>query len=140
MKKRRIFSLLIALVLIISFISIVLSAFSIFNLVAGIVSLKKTEGTRSTDSVSVSWDENPFYVYFKKHYCPLCGTKLKTSYYSVIVNSDSPEAKNYDFSSDDGELTGDVEFRTMCFKCPKCEIKISFDEMKRLEKQQKLSP
>lgn len=61
---------------------------------------------------------------------------MKTAYDSVIINSNSPEATNYDFSvaAGDYHLTGDVEFRTRYFKCPKCEFSIPFDEMKKLEK------
>lgn len=82
------------------------------------------------------YNMNPFYVHWKKHFCPECGTRLKTAYDSVIINSNSPEAKNYDFSvaAGDYHLTGDVEFRTSYFKCTKCEFSIPFDEMKKLEK------
>lgn len=138
--KKRIYSLLLAFLLIFSLIAFAGQVFFLYTYISGELNQEKTASIRNIGQVKYSWDANPFYVFCKEHNCPKCGTKLKTSYYSVIVNSDSPEAKNYDFSSDDGELTGDVEFRTMCFKCPKCEIKISFDEMKRLEKQQKLSP
>ena len=74
---------------------------------------------------------DPIYVYLKKHVCPECGTKLKTTDDSVIINSNSPEAKNYDFSNQ----VGDVEFRMMYFECPGCRFTISFDEMKKLERQ-----
>lgn len=53
---------------------------------------------------------------------------------SKIVNSDSPEAKDYDFSVGDTFFVGDVEFRTRYFHCPKCLLDISFQEMKRFEK------
>ena len=83
------------------------------------------------------YNTNPFYVHWKKHYCPKCDARLKTAYDSVVVNSDSPEAKDYDFSiaAGDSYLTGDVEFRKSFFQCPQCGFKISFDEMKKLEKQ-----
>ena len=130
MKKGRIYSIITVIV-----VSVFLIAF-----IGRAITQEKVLAIKSESSMKYSWNASLFYVYFKRHHCPLCGTKLKTSYYSVIVNSDSPEAKKYDFSVGDSYVTGDLEFRTMCFKCPKCEIKISFDEMKRLEKQQKLSP
>lgn len=76
---------------------------------------------------------SPIYMYLKKHTCPQCGGKVILTYKSEIVNSKSPEAKNYDFSVGDTFFTGDVEFRTRCFNCPACHINISFDEMKKSE-------
>lgn len=100
---------------------------------------KRCRGMKSKNAVKYLYNETPFYVHWKKHFCPECGTRLKTAYDSVVVNSNSPEAKNYDFSiaAGDNHLTGDVEFRTSYFKCPKCEFSISFDEMKKLEKDKK---
>lgn len=46
-------------------------------------------------------DANPFYVHLKKHVCPKCGSKVELRYVSKIVNSKSPEAKDYDFSVGD---------------------------------------
>jgi hypothetical protein len=43
----------------------------------------------------------PFWVRFKKHYCPNCKGLLTTTKVSKIVNSKSDEAKNYDFSAGD---------------------------------------
>ena len=70
----------------------------------------------------------------KKHFCPKCGEKLELRYISKIVNSNSPEAKDYDFSVGDTFLAGDVEFRTRYFYCPKCRLDISLQEMKKFEK------
>ena len=64
--------------------------------------------------------ENPFFVYFKKHYCPQCNSKLLRQKVSRIINSDSEEAKNYDFSVGDTFYVGDVEFRTRFFHCLQC--------------------
>ncbi len=43
--------------------------------------------------------EHFFYTFLKKHYCPNCGNKLLRKKVSVVINSESPEAKNYDFNS-----------------------------------------
>lgn len=80
---------------------------------------------------------NPLYIHFKKHFCPKCGSKVELGYISKIVNSNSPEAKNYDFSVGDTFLIGDVEFRTKCFYCTNCKINISFKEMKNYEDKNK---
>lgn len=50
-------------------------------------------------------DANPFYVHLKKHVCPKCGSKVELRYVSKIVNSKSPEAKDYDFSVGDTFLS-----------------------------------
>lgn len=91
---------------------------------------------KSETAVKYLYNVNPFYIHWRKHICPKCGAKLRTAYDSTIVNSNSPEAKEYDFSiaAGDSYLTGDVEFRTGYFKCQKCEFTISFDEMKKYEK------
>lgn len=80
-----------------------------------------------------------FYTMFKKHYCPVCGTKLSRIKTSKIVNSNSPEAKNYDFTLGDSFMTGDVEFIWKEFYCPSCGKKISVSEMRNYEKSSKCS-
>ena len=84
---------------------------------------------------------NPFYVYFKKHYCPDCKTLLKIDYDRKIVNIHTPKAKNYNFAIGVGDsyYKGNVEFRTGFFQCPKCNFKVNFDEMKKIEKSLKNS-
>ena len=78
-----------------------------------------------------------FYTIFKKHYCPVCGTKLTRVKTSKIVNSRSPEAKNYDFTLGDSFMVGDVEFIWKEFYCPTCKKRIPIDEMRQIEKGQR---
>lgn len=85
-------------------------------------------------AIKYLYDANPFYIHFKKHYCPKCGIITKLSYISKTINSKSPEAVNYDFSNGDTFLVGDVEFRTRCFYCSSCDLNISVKEMKAYEK------
>ena len=85
-------------------------------------------------AVKYIYDANPFYVHWKKHICSKCGGKVELRYVSKIVNSKSPEAKDYDFSVGDTFFVGDVEFRTRYFYCPNCLLDISFQEMKKFEK------
>ena len=86
------------------------------------------------------YDANPFFVHCKKHFCPKCGKKLELRYVSKIVNSKSPEAKNYDFSVGDTFFVGDVEFRTRYFFCNGCQSSISFQDMKKYEKDKCKAP
>ncbi|MBQ7385912.1 MAG: hypothetical protein IJW04_05325 [Ruminococcus sp.] len=75
-------------------------------------------------------NSNPFF-FFKKHYCPKCSEKLKVVKESKIVNSNSPEAKNYDFSLGDTYLSGDVKIIFKMLECPKCKTRFSAEEIKK---------
>ena len=81
---------------------------------------------KSHSAVKYIYTANPLYVYLKKHHCPQCKKRLVVEYESIIINSRSPEAKNYDFSVSDTRLEGDVEFKKSFFKCPLCENKYHF--------------
>ena len=85
-------------------------------------------------AIKYIYDANPFYVHWKKHFCPRCEKKLELRYVSKIVNSNSEEAQNYDFSVGDTFFVGDVEFRTRYFHCSNCQSDISFQEMKKHER------
>lgn len=85
-------------------------------------------------AVKYLYQANPFYVHWKKHFCPKCWKKLELRYVSKIVNYNSPEAKDYDFSIGDTFFVGDVESRTRYFHCANCQLDISFREMKKYEK------
>ena len=89
---------------------------------------------KSNGAIKYIYDASPFYVHWKKHFCPKCGKKLELWYVSKIVNSNSPEAKDYDFSVGDTFFVGDVEFRIRYFHCSNCQFDISFKEMKKYEK------
>ena len=52
-------------------------------------------------AIKYIYDANPFYGHWKKYVCPKCGSKVELRYVSKIVNSKSPEAKDYDFSVGD---------------------------------------
>lgn len=78
--------------------------------------------------------KNPFYVNFKKHYCIDCGELMGKIKVSKIVNSNSPEAKDFDFHTVDNYMIGDVKFIWTEFQCPKCKKQFTIDEMKRIEK------
>ena len=81
--------------------------------------------------------KNPFYVNFKKHYCPDCGKKLAKTKVSRIVNSNSPEADDFDFHAQDTYMIGNVKFIWTEFQCSACKKNFTIDEMKQIEKSQK---
>ena len=79
----------------------------------------------------------PFWVRFKKHYCPDCMALLTTATVSKVVNSKSAEAENFDFSSGDTYLTGNIKFIWTEFKCTACGHTFSVNEIRSSEKKSK---
>lgn len=77
---------------------------------------------------------SPFFAYFKKHYCTKCSSQLSVRFKSKIVNSESPEAKYYDFTVADGYVRGNVDFRTAILQCYNCGAEYKIDEMRKIEK------
>ena len=74
-------------------------------------------------------------LYFKKdHFCPDCKTKLEKVPVSKVVNSRSPEAKDFDFSTGgDTYAVGDIQFTWDEFECPNCKKHLTVNEMKEIE-------
>lgn len=79
--------------------------------------------------------DNPFYTYCKKHICAKCGNTLNVIKVSRVVNSKSPEAKNFDFYSEQMAMKGDVKLVWNEFLCPKCNFQISVKEKRKLDKE-----
>jgi len=79
----------------------------------------------------------PLFVKFRKHYCPACGKELEKQTVSKIVNSESEEAKDFDFSSGDVFMVGNVKFIWTEFVCAKCNISYSVNEIHQSEKERK---
>lgn len=73
-------------------------------------------------------NSHPFF-FMKRHYCSKCNEKLKVVKVSRIVNSNSADAKNYDFSLGDTYLSGDVKFVYKMLECPKCKVRFSAEEI-----------
>lgn len=68
------------------------------------------------------------------HFCPKCKTQMKPITVKQIVNSNSPEAKQYDFSiNHETHLVGNIEFSRDELKCPCCDYQLSIDEMQKFE-------
>ena len=61
---------------------------------------------------------HPIFVFMKKHFCPHCKAALTVETAHHLVNSRSEEAKNYDFSTEDGRMIGTVDFRNPYFFLP----------------------
>ena len=73
-------------------------------------------------------------LYFKKdHFCPDCKTKLEKIPVSKVVNSSSPEAKDFDFSMFDTYMVGDIKFTWDEFECSNCKKHLTVNEMKEYE-------
>lgn len=90
------------------------------------------------DVIQTIYNENLFYIFLRKHYCPKCNSKLIIGYDSEFIDPKSLEGKRI---RDFGEVTyitkSDVEIRTCFFECSKCDFKIGFKEMKEQERAKK---
>lgn len=81
--------------------------------------------------------KSPIYLYIKKHCCPHCGQRLKVAKVSRIIHPGSYEAKQLkmDFSMAGGVYqNGNVKVIWHEFECPKCNCRITVDQMKEIEK------
>lgn len=78
----------------------------------------------------------PVFMKWGRHACPACGGELKKIKVSRIVNSRSPEAKDFDFSSagGDGYMIGNVKFIWTELACAACGRSYSVNEIYRAEK------
>jgi hypothetical protein len=81
--------------------------------------------------------ERPIFVFKKTHLCPDCGCVIIPKKVKKIVNSKSPEAKNFDFSTVEGYLRGDVEFTYFVFYCNHCDKEFEIKEIKNFERKNK---
>ena len=79
----------------------------------------------------------PFWVRFKKYHCPACNALLTTIKVSKVVNSKSEEAKNFDFSSGDTYMVGNIKFIWTEFQCNVCNNSYSLQEIRENEKKTK---
>ena len=86
-----------------------------------------------THGVKRIW-ANPFYLRIKKHFCPICNEQLSPIKVSKLVNSASKEAKEYDFSSSDGYMLGNIKFIWSEFRCKSCNKDYTVSEIKEMEK------
>ena len=76
---------------------------------------------------------NDVFYFRKDHFCPECKTKLEKVPVSKVVNSKSPEAKNYNFKIGDTYAVGGVKFVWDEFECPNCQKHLTVNEMKEIE-------
>ena len=70
----------------------------------------------------------------KNHFCPVCKGKVDVVTVSRVVDADSKEAEQFDFSlSRKTDLVGQVEFHYKEFECRECEKHYTLAEMKKIE-------
>jgi uncharacterized protein YlaI len=82
--------------------------------------------------------DSPFWVTLRNHFCPDCGEIVTVTTESKVVNSKSPEAKDFDFSDACGDvnMVGNIKFTWTLFECPVCKRRVSIEEMKHIEKEE----
>ena len=69
-----------------------------------------------------------------KHYCHTCNELLKIIRVEKVVNSESEEAKDFDFSFDEGRKIGNVKFSRDIYYCAKCDSEISIRDQRQYER------
>lgn len=79
------------------------------------------------------YDCSYFYL-MRKHFCHQCKEILRKKKREIIVNSESDEAKKYDFSVADLYLHGNIRFITYYYKCSGCGKTYEIRELKKIEK------
>ena len=83
--------------------------------------------------VGISWDIGPvIFKYFKKHYCPDCGEKLKLKRMIKELSSHSEEWQRRQMSND--MAAGEVFIVWHDFICSQCNKRLTIDEVKEIEK------
>ena len=70
----------------------------------------------------------------KKHVCFSCNSFLQRKKREIIVNSESEEAKKYDFEVAGFIAWGNIKFITFYFECPNCRTIYEIEDLKKLEK------
>ncbi len=80
---------------------------------------------------------SPIFLHLKKHYCPVCNSKLTPTKVSKIVNSKSEEAEKFDFSAGDVFMCGNVKFIWTELQCNSCCCTYSIKDVKAFEKKAK---
>ena len=70
-----------------------------------------------------------------KHYCPYCKGLLQIKRKQQIVNSETEEAKKFDFSAYEGSMIGNIKFIWDVFYCEDCNIEISTGDIYRFEQE-----
>ena len=74
--------------------------------------------------------EKPFYVFFKKHYCPHCKNKLTRKTVSEIINSETADKTKYDFDVAEITVKGNMKFTHIEFYCNQCDKYYTIKEAK----------
>ena len=68
----------------------------------------------------------------ESHFCLNCHALLDVVKKEKIVNSESEEAKDFDFSSDEGRRIGNIKFIYDVFHCAKCDSEYSIRDVRRV--------
>lgn len=78
--------------------------------------------------VKYVYEQTPFFVW-QPHRCLNCGGTYEVAYGSKVIDSQSEEAKDYDFFFGNVYVEGEVEFKLAYLHCPECGRSISLDKM-----------
>lgn len=77
---------------------------------------------------------NPKFTNAKKRFCPDCKNRLEVIRVSKVINSQSKEVKQYNFSDGEQSLIGNVKIKWREFYCPNCNKYTSVADMMAKER------
>lgn len=92
--------------------------------------MKYVYNSSGKPAVSYSFNGNFCYLYFKKHLCPKCNSKLKVEFVTDIPHN----ALNSSKWSRTTYYENGVERMKPCFCCKKCQKSFSVEDIKEIEK------
>ena len=78
--------------------------------------------------------QSPFYVNFKKHFCPDCGELLRKAKESRVLHPGSDMLAELErYSVTEMNTIGKTKYIWTEFLCPKCGRQFTVDTMKKIE-------
>ncbi len=88
------------------------------------------------DHTNIQWKiESPFYIRFRKHYCPECNLVLNIVKVTKVVKNGTEEARRMGVDGCIGRtyFPGNTKVIWNEFECPKCTRRISIEQMRAIE-------
>ena len=91
--------------------------------------MKYVGNSNGKPAVSYSFNGNFFYLYFKKHLCPVCNSRLKVEFVTKTPHNGVNSSKWGGATYYENGVTG----MEPCFYCEKCKKAFSVEKIKNTE-------
>ena len=93
---------------------------------------------RNWDGIQGSSGDYSISARVGKHYCPYCNNLLMVNKKTQVVNSESEDAKKFNFSGLGGNMKGNIKFTWDVFYCANCDKELPVDDILRYERELKI--